>query len=122
MLMIITASLVALALTYLIVTRTRKVDSNQLNQTRYSPITVGVQIICGDCSGDSIIPVKTYLDRSGNCSQCGGHSFLLASTLAVYAEHLRLARIAEYAGETNSGRVIPFESPTRAARSEKIAV
>jgi len=122
MMIIITASLVALGLTYLIVTKTRKVDPNQLNETRFAPLTVGVQIICGDCSGDSITPIKTYLDRTGNCSQCGGHSFLLASSLGVYAEHMRLARIAEYAGAANNGRVIPFESPSRAARSEKIAV
>ncbi|HXG93520.1 MAG TPA: hypothetical protein VNN73_14320 [Blastocatellia bacterium] len=122
MLTIITATVIALAVTYLILTRGHKADPNQLYESRYAPVTVGVQIICGDCAGDSIIPVKTYIDRFGNCSQCGGRSYLLASSLGVYAENARLARVAEYASASSNGRVIPFESPSRTQRTEKIAV
>lgn len=122
MLIIIVGSIVALALTYLIVTTVQKADPNQLKDVRFSPVTVGVQIICGDCAGDSPIPVKTYLDRLGHCSQCGGRSFLLASSLALYAEHLRHMRMAEFASASSNGRVIPFEAPQRASMSEKIAV
>jgi hypothetical protein len=84
---------------------------------------VGVQIICGDCSGDGELPLKTYLDRHGNCSQCGGHSYELAANRAIYAQQLRKVRLAEqHDAELNPGRVIPFESPSRAARADKIAV
>lgn len=41
----------------------------------YSP----VQIICGDCSGEGVSPKKTFMDRSGQCDQCGGASYVLAS-------------------------------------------
>ena len=122
MLIIIAGSIVALALTYLIVTTIKKADPNQLKNAHYAPVTVGVQIICGDCAGDSPIPVKTYLDRLGHCSQCGGRSFLLASSLALYAEQLRHMRMAEFAGASSNGRVISFEAHQRASMSEKIAV
>ena len=41
----------------------------------YSP----VQIICGDCAGDGIAPMKTFMDRAGKCERCGGVSYVLAS-------------------------------------------
>jgi hypothetical protein len=122
MLIIIVGSIVALALTYLIVTTVQKTDPNQLRAAHYNPVIVGVQIICGDCAGDSPIPVKTYLDRLGHCSQCGGRSYLLASSLALYAENLRYMRMAEFANASSNGRVIPFEASQRTSRSEKIAV
>ncbi len=46
-----------------------------------------VQIICGDCSGDGIMPVKTFMDRSGHCEQCGGASYLLASERGLWMRH-----------------------------------
>ena len=121
MLIIVVGTVIALALTYLILTKTKQTDPNKLNEKRYAPVTVGVQIICGDCAGDNPIPVKTYLDHSGNCTQCGGASFLLASSLGLHAEHARLMRVAELAGASSGRRVIPFEAPQRASRSEKIA-
>lgn len=45
--------------------------------------TVVVQIICGDCGGDSLIPHKTHLTVKGRCDECGGASFVLASELAI---------------------------------------
>ena len=60
----------------------------RLSQSRPSPPVMGVQIICGNCSGGEERPVKTYLDRFGNCAQCGGSSFMLASNRTVYAEQL----------------------------------
>lgn len=48
----------------------------------YSP----VQIICGDCAGDAIIPERTFMDRFGRCERCGGSSYMLASERAF---HLR---------------------------------
>ena len=62
-----------------IILKTRANDSAQLNEPRGSILTIGVQIICGDCSGDDPRPIKTHLGRSGNCAQCGGRSYMLAS-------------------------------------------
>src|SRR5690349_9191807 len=38
-----------------------------------------VQIICGDCAGEGISPVKTFMDRHGHCDRCGSASYILAS-------------------------------------------
>ncbi|HVF90136.1 MAG TPA: hypothetical protein VNH22_08705 [Blastocatellia bacterium] len=121
MLIIIAATVLALAFSLYMI-KSQKTDPSQLREPRGSLMTVGVQIICGDCSGDDERPVKTYLDRFGNCGHCGGHSYELAANRAVYAHHLRAARLAEYDNATNPGRVIPFESPSRSARADKIAV
>jgi hypothetical protein len=54
--------------------------------------TMAVQIICGDCSGDDGSPRKTYLDPRGQCNQCGGSSYILASNRAHYAQSLMTAQ------------------------------
>ena len=122
MLIIIAATVIALGLTSLLVMKGHKTDHAQLSVPRPAIPTMGVQIICGDCAGDGISPYKTYLDHKGNCQQCGGHSYELASTLAVHALQIRAARLAESQSAPGNGRVIPFEVPARASRSEKIAV
>ena len=66
-----------------------------LNEPRANQLTIGVQIICGDCSGDAERPVKTYLDRRGNCAQCGGRSFMLASNRIIYAHQLMLSCLSD---------------------------
>jgi hypothetical protein len=121
MLIIATATLMALGLAYLIMTKGHKSDTARLAEPRPAIPTMGVQIICGDCAGDQIIPQKTYLDHNGNCERCGGHSYLLASNLALYALQTRLSRLADAQNLSASGRVIPFDAASR-ARSEKIAV
>lgn len=70
-------------------------DSCQLTEARLDLVTMGVQIICGDCSGEGRIPVKTYLDRCGNCSQCGGRSFVLAANCALRIQHLTPPRTSQ---------------------------
>ena len=124
MLIIITATIIVFALTTLILMKSHKTDPAQLNEPRPSLLTMGVQIICGDCSGDESRPLKTYLDRHGNCSQCGGHSYILASSRALYAQQIMAERRLESEATAGSGRVIPFEVPygSRGARTEKIAV
>lgn len=122
MLIIIAATIIALGLTSLFILKGHKTDHAQLSEPRSAIPTLGVQIICGDCAGDGLIPYKTYLDHKGNCQQCGGHSYELASILAVHALQMRAARMAEPQGASSNGRVIPFEVPARASRSEKIAV
>lgn len=125
MLIIMAATITVIALTTLILMKSHKTDPAQLSEQRTSMVTLGVQIICGDCSGDESRPLKTYLDRHGNCSQCGGHSYILAASRALYAQQVMAARRMESeAAAATSGRVIPFEVPygARGARTEKIAV
>ena len=124
MLIIIAATLIVFALTTLILLKSHKTDPAQLSEPRTSLLTMGVQIICGDCSGEESRPLKTYLDRHGNCSQCGGHSYILAASRALYAQQLIAQRRLESEAAATSGRVIPFEVPygARGARTEKIAV
>jgi hypothetical protein len=122
MLIIIAATAIALGLTSLFIMKGYKTDPAQLSEPRPANPTMGVQIICGDCAGEALSPHKTYLDHKGNCEQCGGHSYTLASSLAIHALQMRAARVAESQSASSSGRVIPFEVPARASRSEKIAV
>jgi len=77
MLILLVSIFVGLALTYSCF-RDRKIDP-KLTEKRAPVPTVGVQIICGDCAGDSGSPRKTYVDQSGRCSVCGGGSYMLAA-------------------------------------------
>jgi hypothetical protein len=122
MMIIIAATIFALSLTALFLVKGRKEDPAQLRMSRPQIPTMGVQIVCGDCSGDNMIAQKTYLDYQGNCHACGGHSYILASTLAMSVLQLRAQRVAEQTATAASRRVIPFDAAARAARSEKIAV
>ena len=121
MLIIIAATVIALGLTSLLIVKGPKADHSQLSEPRAAIPTMGVQIICGDCAGDGLSPYKTYLDHNGNCHQCGGHSYILASTLALQMLQLRAQQMAEQTAAAG-GRVIPFDAAARAARTEKIAV
>ena len=76
-------------------TKSHSDNSSQLAESRSTLVTVGIQIICGDCSGEEELPKKTYLDRFGNCSQCGGHSYMLASNRLIYAQHLIAMRLLQ---------------------------
>ena len=105
--MILAAVLMSIALVYYF-TRAYKADPAQLMTPRAPVPTVGIQIVCGDCSGEHEIPIRTMLDQAGNCERCGGHSYILASNLALHALQLRAARMAE-AASASSGRVLPFE-------------
>lgn len=123
MLTIITATAISLGLTWLVVLLTRKTDHQRIDETHGALLMVGVQIICGNCSGEGESPVRTYMDRYGNCAQCGGHSYLLASSLALNSTALRAARMVQAYSAASNGRVLPFEARTRGSRSEeKIAV
>src|ERR1044071_1356740 len=106
---IIAATLFALTLTALFLVKGRKEDPSQLRMSRPQIPTLGVQIVCGNCSGDNVIAHKTYLDFNGNCHECGGHSYILASTMAMQMLHLRAQRNAEQTA-TASRRVIPFDA------------
>jgi hypothetical protein len=123
MLTIIVATVLALSVAGLVLMKSRITDPDQLDQPRPGLLEMGVQIICGDCSGDENHPIKTYMNRYGSCSKCGGSSYLLASTAAANGVMLRAARVREAHIASSHGRVIPFEVPgSRTSRSEKIAV
>lgn len=123
MLTITVATMIALCLASVVLMKSRTNDPAQLNQPRQRMLTVGIQIICGDCSGYDERPIKTYLDRSGNCSHCGGTSYLLASSVGVNMALLRADRLRDAQIVSSHGRVIPFEMPaSRVTRSDRIAV
>jgi hypothetical protein len=123
MLTIIVATVIALSLASVVLMKGRAADSARLDQPRPGLLTIGVQIICGDCSGEDEHPSKTYINRYGSCSQCGGASYLLASVVAANSVLLRAARLREAQIASSHGRVMPFEAPgSRTSRSERIAV
>jgi hypothetical protein len=66
----------------------------------YSP----VQIICGDCAGDGLSPLKTFMDRAGRCERCGGVSYVLAAERGMMLRRAMAQRglyvVASEAAET----------------------
>lgn len=123
MLTIIVATLIALSIACVVLIKSRVADPAQLEMPRPALLTIGVQIICGDCCGESELPVKTYLNRYGSCSQCGGNSYLLASAVAMNTLLTRATRMRDAQVASSHGRVLAFEAPiSRTSRSEKIAV
>jgi len=120
MLTITVATIIALSLAGMVLMKSRSTDSAQLEQPRAALLTMGVQIICGDCSGQEEHPIKTYMNRYGCCSHCGGASYLLASVVAANSLMARTMRLREAQIASSHGRVIPFEAPgSRTLRSEK---
>ncbi|HEY7544836.1 MAG TPA: hypothetical protein VID27_08140 [Blastocatellia bacterium] len=105
MLSIIAMSATAILLAGFVLWSQRR-GTTQLLTPRKESLMMRVQIICGNCAGFDTLPNKTYLTRSGECEQCGGHSFVLASTIAVRAARLRSVQ----------------EMPARRAMPAKIAV
>src|SRR5712692_2545956 len=105
MLEIIAASTCVVALTLLV--KSHKPDSSKLTESRATMQTIGVQIICGDCSGVDDRPLKTYLSRDGLCGQCGGRSFILASARFSPAQQAMMARLLEHQSPTG---LEPFKS------------
>jgi hypothetical protein len=75
-------------------------------------VRIGIQIICGDCSGDADRPIKTYLDLHGNCARCGGRSYLLASSLNAYARQLATACLSERESTTGDASPKPVRAQT----------
>lgn len=122
MLTIMVATAIALGFASLVLMKSRTADPAQLNQPRAGLMTMGIQIICGNCSGEGDRPIKTYLDRSGNCAQCGGSSYLLASAVGVNIAMLRAGRLRDAQVASSHGRVIPFEVPGSRVSRERIAV
>jgi hypothetical protein len=112
----LTAILVVALISTAVMLVNQRTDSAQLTEQRAVLRRVGIQIICGDCCGEGERPFRTYLDELGNCTQCGGHSYVLAGN--VYAHALKTPRIAECDRVTSPGRLLAFNP----SRQEKIAV
>jgi len=53
-----------------------------------APQVLATQIVCGDCAGDELLPVKTNLTTEGCCADCGGRSFEYASLIGARAAML----------------------------------
>lgn len=110
--MVITlASALALLLTYFMVKGYGN-NSSQLAEPRSVIVTAGIQIICGDCAGEEDLPKKTYLDSFGNCSQCGGHSYILAANRVIYAQQLIAARLSQYQAASDKRAAAPVYNET----------
>ena len=120
MMTVIVATAIALSLACIVLLKARPTDPAQLTQPRAALLTMGVQIVCGNCSGEDWKPIRTYLDKFGNCAQCGGRSYLLASALAANIVNSRISRTRDARPASSPARVIPFELP--GSRSERIAV
>ena len=87
MLVVSAASLLLLVAAYLLSRRSE--DQTSLREPHAKMLRLGIQIICGDCGGESERPVKTYLDQFGRCVQCGGRAYVLAT---AYARHKMMGR------------------------------
>jgi hypothetical protein len=42
------------------------------------PLATDIEIVCGNCSGDGDRPRSTYATKRGECSECGGRSYITA--------------------------------------------
>lgn len=123
MVTIIVVTAVALTLACMVLFMWRSINPDQLVQPRPAPLTMAVQVICGDCAGDGRLPIRTSLDRSGHCARCGGSSYLLASIVASISAQVRAEQLREVHARSSRGRVIPFKAPvSRRPHSTKIAV
>lgn len=101
-------ALIAVAAVALVVVnvKTNMTRRNHVRPDKPSLHYSAVQIICGDCSGEGITPMKTFMDRHGHCERCGGASYLLASERGLWlrqtmAQHgLRVVTSQQQAPET----------------------
>ena len=123
MITILVLTAIALGLACVVLIHSRNNDPDQLFQPRAAPLTMAVQVICGDCAGDGRLPIRTPLDQTGHCARCGGRSYLLASTVAAHRAEARAEQVRAAQAGPGHGRVIPFEArASRARRPRKMAV
>jgi hypothetical protein len=108
MVIVTLVSAFSLLLTYFL-TKGDSNNSSQLIEARFKLVTTGIQIICGDCSGEDDLPIKTYLDTFGNCSQCGGHSYILASNRFIYTQQMVAARLLQYQAARDKCHILSYK-------------
>lgn len=57
------------------------------------PKTTAIEIICGDCAGDELLPLRTKLRSDGRCAVCGGRSYVPAAKLCnALSQHIQNQR------------------------------
>jgi len=112
----VAAAVIIGILTFVLTRNLERSNGQSLQEPRSEKLSMGVQIVCGDCGGDGESAARTYLSRSGRCETCGGTSYVLASSLAMSAA---LAR-ASHSGR----RVLAFETQLQrvSRRTTKLAV
>src|SRR5262245_60819202 len=88
------AGLIALVSTALVIINVASIRRQRAYVRFFKPALhySAVQIICGDCSGEGIRPVKTFMDRHGQCERCGGASYVLASERGLSIRHIGAQR------------------------------
>lgn len=58
------------------------------------PVVTPTEIVCGDCAGDELLPIRTKLTGDGRCAVCGGRSYEIASRICeALARHLQKIKI-----------------------------
>ena len=107
MIISVVAILMAIALTIMLVRR-ESGQQAQLRGGRAPLMKIGVQIICGDCSGDLDKPKRTCLDIHGRCDECGGTSYVLASNFAMTTSTYQEDSYIRAAADHSTGRILPF--------------
>ena len=106
----------------LTVTANRKL-THFVNSERPTLHYSAIAIICGNCSGEQAIPVKTFMNRHGSCEVCGGGSYILAAHRGAYLRGLMVGFNANAAAAASGdGVVVPFEPRQRPASPDKVAV
>ncbi len=110
--------------TYFILSRRFNAYSLQVIEPRNLIKLVGVQIICGDCSGEDEVPAKTYLNAQDKCARCGGNSYVLASAFESTVMLFNALQIFEASARDTSANVISIEEhiASRVEMNQKIAV
>jgi hypothetical protein len=120
MLEIIAASTFAVAIA--VVVKSHKSGASKLTESRASMQTIGVQIICGDCSGNDYSPVKTPLSQNGLCGQCGGRSYILASARISPAQQAMIARLSRRSSFTDDCAIAPPEPVLRPRTNQRHSI
>lgn len=82
------------------------------------PRVTRTEIVCGDCAGDEMLPVRTHVTLNGECDNCGGRSFVLASVLCGRFAFYRVVTAADRI-ETGGKKVEEDSPPLPAERSNQ---
>jgi hypothetical protein len=116
--------LLIVGIALLIVKRRQAVALRRQQEWQAFNRSLPVQIVCGDCMGDDILPRRTFLGIYERCSRCGGASYVLATALATNMLLHRAEQSSHANTETAESHVISIEEhrAAREDRNRKIAV
>lgn len=116
--------LIIVGSTLLIVRRRQAVAFRRQQEWQAFNRSLPVQIVCGDCMGDDILPRRTFLSIYERCSRCGGASYVLATALATNKLLHRAEQSSQVHNETDECHIVSLEEhrAARGDRNHKIAV